>query len=93
MYPKEIEKFLLGVQKPGRYTGGELNSIVKDKSKIDIRYAFCFPDTYEIGMSHLGMKILYSLVNAREDAWCERVFARCGYGAGNARQRHSALCP
>lgn len=54
MYPKEIEKFLLGVQKPGRYTGGELNSIVKDKSKIDIRYAFCFPDTYEIGMSHLG---------------------------------------
>lgn len=75
MYPKEIEKFLLGVQKPGRYTGGELNSIVKDKSKIDIRYAFCFPDTYEIGMSHLGMKILYSLVNARKDAWCERVFA------------------
>ena len=75
MYPKEIEKFLLGVQKPGRYTGGELNSIVKDKSKIDIRYAFCFPDTYEIGMSHLGMKILYSLVNEREDAWCERVFA------------------
>ena len=75
MYPKGIEKFLLGVQKPGRYTGGELNSIVKDKSKIDIRYAFCFPDTYEIGMSHLGMKILYSLVNARDDAWCERVFA------------------
>lgn len=75
MYPKEIEKFLLGVQKPGRYTGGELNSKVKDKSKIDIRYAFCFPDTYEIGMSHLGMKILYSLVNARDDAWCERVFA------------------
>lgn len=75
MYPKEIEKFLLGVQKPGRYTGGELNSIVKDKSKTDIRYAFCFPDTYEIGMSHLGMKILYSLVNARDDAWCERVFA------------------
>ena len=75
MYPKEIEKFLLKVQKPGRYTGGELNSVVKDKSKVDIRYAFCFPDTYEIGMSHLGMKILYSLVNAREDAWCERVFA------------------
>lgn len=75
MYPKELEKFLLGVQKPGRYTGGELNSIVKDKSRIDIRYAFCFPDTYEIGMSHLGMKILYSLVNARDDAWCERVFA------------------
>ncbi len=75
MYPKEIERFLLKVQKPGRYTGGELNSVVKDKNSVDIRYAFCFPDTYEIGMSHLGMKILYSLVNAREDAWCERVFA------------------
>lgn len=75
MYPKELEKFLLKVQKPGRYTGGELNSVVKNKENVDIRYAFCFPDTYEIGMSHLGMKILYSLVNAREDAWCERVFA------------------
>ncbi len=75
MYPKKLEKFLLKVQKPGRYTGGELNSVIKDKSVVDIRYAFCFPDTYEIGMSHLGMKILYSLVNAREDAWCERVFA------------------
>lgn len=75
MYPKEIERFLLKVQKPGRYTGGELNSVVKNKESVDIRYAFCFPDTYEIGMSHLGMKILYSLVNARNDAWCERVFA------------------
>ena len=75
MYPKETEKFLLSVQKPGRYTGGELNSVIKDKNSVDIRYAFCFPDTYEIGMSHLGMKILYSLVNSREDAWCERVFA------------------
>ncbi|MBQ4604981.1 MAG: TIGR03960 family B12-binding radical SAM protein [Clostridia bacterium] len=75
MYPKEIERFLLKVQKPGRYTGGELNSVVKDKKSVEIRYAFCFPDTYEIGMSHLGMKILYSLINAREDAWCERVFA------------------
>lgn len=75
MYPEELEKFLLSVQKPGRYTGGELNSVIKDKDSVDIRYAFCFPDTYEIGMSHLGMKILYSLVNSREDAWCERVFA------------------
>ncbi|MCR5150023.1 MAG: TIGR03960 family B12-binding radical SAM protein [Clostridiales bacterium] len=75
MFPKELKKHLLKVQKPGRYTGGELNSVVKDKSKIDIRYAFCFPDTYEIGMSHLGMKILYSLINSREDSWCERVFA------------------
>ena len=69
------ENLLKQVQKPARYTGGEFNSVVKDKSKIKFRYAFCFPDNYEVGMSHLGMKILYSLVNAREDAWCERVFA------------------
>lgn len=72
---KEIEKILQYVQKPARYCGGELNSVIKDKEKIELRYAFCFPDLYEIGMSHLGMKILYSLVNSREDAWCERVFA------------------
>lgn len=75
MIPEKAEKVLLKVQKPGRYVGGELNSVIKDKNKVDLRYAFCFPDTYEIGMSHLGMKILYSLVNEREDAWCERVFA------------------
>lgn len=63
------------VQKPGRYTGGELNSVIKNPEEVDIRFAFCFPDTYEIGMSHLGMKILYSLLNKREDTWCERVFA------------------
>lgn len=74
MINKEIEKILPLVQKPGRYTGGELNSVVKDKSKVDIRYAFCFPDNYEIGMSHLGIKILYSAANARDDVWCERVF-------------------
>lgn len=72
---KEIEKILQYVQKPARYAGGELNCVVKDADKVDLRYAFCFPDLYEIGMSHLGMKILYSLVNSREDAWCERVFA------------------
>ena len=72
---KEVEKLLQYVQKPARYIGGELNAVMKDKKSIDIRYAFCFPDTYEIGMSHLGMKILYGLVNEREDAWCERVFA------------------
>ncbi len=75
MYNKEVEKILLKVQKPGRYTGGELNSVIKDKSKVDIRFAFCFPDTYEIGMSHLGMKILYSQFNSYEHIWCERVFA------------------
>ncbi|MBR3149930.1 MAG: TIGR03960 family B12-binding radical SAM protein, partial [Eubacterium sp.] len=75
MIKKEVEKLLQYVQKPARYTGGELNSVVKDRDSVDLRYAFCFPDTYEIGMSHLGMKILYGLVNEREDAWCERVFA------------------
>ena len=72
---KNLEKILPLVQKPGRYIGGELNSVMKDKEKVDIRYAFCFPDTYEIGMSHLGIKILYSAANQREDCWCERVFA------------------
>ena len=72
---REVEKLLQRVQKPGRYTGGELNSVVKDKNSVSLRYAFCFPDVYEIGMSHLGIKILYSLLNNREDIWCERVFA------------------
>ena len=75
MNNRKFEELLLSVQKPGRYTGGELNSVVKDKNKVDVRFAFCFPDTYEIGMSHLGMKILYSQFNSREDIWCERVFA------------------
>lgn len=75
MLRDKIEKHLLSIQKPSRYIGGEVGSIIKDKSKVDVRFAFCFPDTYDIGMSHLGMKILYSLKNARENFWCERVFA------------------
>ncbi len=71
----KIEKILPLVQKPGRYTGGELNSIVKNPDDVDVRFAFCFPDTYEIGMSHLGMKILYGLINKRNDSYCERFFA------------------
>lgn len=72
---EKIEKLLLKVKSPSRYIGGELNSVVKDKSKVDVRFAFCFPDSYDIGMSHIGMKILYSLKNACENWWCERVFA------------------
>lgn len=72
---ENIEKLLLKVKSPSRYIGGELNSVVKDKNKVDVRFAFCFPDSYDIGMSHIGMKILYSLKNARENWWCERVFA------------------
>lgn len=72
---EKIEKLLLRVKSPSRYIGGELNSVVKDKSKVDVRFAFCFPDSYDVGMSHIGMKILYSLKNSRENWWCERVFA------------------
>ena len=68
-------KFLKKVTKPSRYTGGELNEIIKDKSKIDARFAFCFPDTYEIGMSNLGMKILCNCLNNSPRIWCERCFA------------------
>lgn len=75
MIKQEIENILPLVEKPARYTGGELNCVYKDASKVDIRFAFCFADTYEIGMSHLGMKILYSVLNERSDIWCERVFA------------------
>ncbi|MBO5929069.1 MAG: TIGR03960 family B12-binding radical SAM protein [Clostridia bacterium] len=70
-----LEELFEKVQKPARYTGGELNSITKDKEKVSVRFAFCFPDLYEVGMSHLGMKILYGATNAVEDFWCERVFA------------------
>ena len=75
MEEKMFERLMLSVQKPGRYSGGEVGSVIKDKNKVDVRFAFCFPDTYEIGMSHLGMKILYSQFNERDDIWCERVFA------------------
>lgn len=72
---KQIENILPFVEKPARYTGGELNSVCKTLNDDMVRFAFCFADLYEIGMSHLGMKILYSLLNEREDVWCERVFA------------------
>lgn len=72
---KNISTILKSVQKPGRYTGGEFGQIIKDKNNIDLRIAFCFPDTYEIGMSNLGMKILYGALNEMDRVWCERVFA------------------
>ena len=75
MDKQKLEQQFLQAQKPGRYSGGEQGCVYKDKEKVDVRFAFCFPDTYEIGMSHLGMKILYGLFNSREDIWCERVFA------------------
>ena len=75
---KRLERILPRVQKPARYVGGEFNAIMKDKSKVDTRVAFCFPDTYEIGMSNLGMRILYGVMNNIEGGWCERCFAPWG---------------
>ena len=75
---KRLERILPRVQKPARYTGGEYHQILKDKEKVDIRLAFCFPDTYEIGMSNLGMSILYHTMNSLDFVWCERCFAPWG---------------
>ncbi len=69
------DEILLTVDKPARYIGNEMNSVIKDKEKVDIRFAFCFPDVYEIGMSHIGMQILYHDFNRYDDVWCERVFS------------------
>ena len=72
---KITDHILYKVEKPSRYVGGELNQVVKDPKDVDIRFAFCFPDVYEVGMSHLGTRILYHTINARKDTYCERVFA------------------
>ncbi len=72
---KLSDDILYKVEKPARYIGRELNAVVKNKENVDIRFAFCFPDVYEVGMSHLGTKILYHILNKREDTYCERVFA------------------
>ena len=69
------DEILLSVEHPERYIGNEYNSVMKDKDKVSIRYAMCFPDVYEIGMSHLGIQILYDMFNRREDVWCERVYS------------------
>ncbi len=73
-----LNRLLPTVQKPARYTGGEYNQIVKDPKEVDVRIAYCFPDTYELGMSNLGMRILYGVMNEMEGVWCERVFAPWG---------------
>ena len=69
------DDILMQIEKPARYIGGEVNSVMKEKEKVDIRFAMCFPDLYEIGMSHLGIQILYDMFNRREDTWCERVYS------------------
>ena len=75
---RTLERILPKVQKPARYTGGEYNAVVKDRAQVDTRYALCFPDTYEIGMSNLGVRILYGAMNQVEGLWCERAFAPWG---------------
>ena len=75
---KRLERILPRVQKPARYVGGEYNAVKKDPAQVDTRIAFCFPDTYEIGMSNLGVRILYGLMNEMDGVWCERVFAPWG---------------
>ena len=74
----QFHRILMRVQKPARYVGGEYNQIIKDKKDVDVRVAFCFPDTYEIGMSNIGMRILYGVMNEMSGVWCERVFAPWG---------------
>ena len=69
------DEILLQVEKPARYIGGEVNAVMKDKSRVDVRFAMCFPDVYEIGMSHLGIQIIYDMLNQFEDVWCERVYS------------------
>ncbi len=73
--PALSDEILLKIEKPARYIGNEVNSVVKDKSKVDIRFCMCFPDVYEIGMSHLGIQIIYDMLNRFEDTWCERVYS------------------
>ena len=69
------DEILLSVEKPARYIGGEPGAVMKNASDVDVRFAMCFPDVYEIGMSHLGIQILYDMFNRREDTWCERVYS------------------
>ena len=86
-----LQRILPTVQKPARYTGGEFNEIKKNKEDVRVRVAFCFPDTYEIGMSNLGMRILYGVMNQMEGVWCERVFAPWGDMESAMRENHLPL--
>ena len=91
---KRLERILPRVQKPARYVGGEYNAVKKDPAQVDTRIAFCFPDTYEIGMSNLGMRILYGVMNNMDGVWCQRVFAPWGgHGGGDAPGRDAPVCP
>ncbi len=72
------EEILMQVEKPARYIGNEVNAVMKNPEEVEVRFAMCFPDVYEIGMSHLGIQILYDMLNSFEDVWCERVYSPMG---------------
>ena len=75
---EKLQRILPKVQKPARYVGGEYNAVIKNKDEVEVRVAFCFPDLYELGMSNLGFRILYGVMNGMPGVWCERVFASWG---------------
>ena len=85
------DEILRKVEKPARYVGGEVNIVMKDPDQVDIHFAFSFPDVYEVGMSHLGMQVLYHEFNRREDVYCERVFAPWTDMEEQMRQNHIPL--
>ena len=85
------DDILMSIEKPVRYIGGEYNSVMKDPSKVSVRFAMCFPDVYEIGMSHLGIQILYDMFNSMEDVWCERVYSPWVDLDAVMRERHIPL--
>ncbi len=87
-----LDRILKQVEKPGRYSGGEFGQIIKDKSGIKARFAFCFPDTYEIGMSNLGVRILYGVLNREDDIWCERVYAPWTDMGEKMKKHNISLC-
>lgn len=92
MIPEKIDRLLLRTQKPARYCGGEPGSVIKEKDQVDLRIAFCFPDLYEVGMSHLGMKILYGLLNNEEGTLVRAgVRAGCGFPAADGGKRRQAV--
>ena len=85
------DELLLQIEQPARYIGGEINMVKKDPDQVAVRFAMCFPDVYEIGMSHLGIQILYSMFNRREDVYCERVFSPWTDLDRLMRERHIPL--
>ena len=85
------EDILMQIEKPARYIGHEINSVVKEESEVSVRFAMCFPDVYEIGMSHMGIQILYDMFNSFEDTWCERVYSPWPDLDAVMRERHIPL--